>query len=99
MYCNKWIPKLIPLRLSLNRFVRCTTSDPREEPGALAAHARICGGRGEIQKASSLPRPPDKPSTAVSIGRSRIWLLGSPHRLADDTLRRVPPSRDDERSP
>ena len=32
-----------------------TTSDPREEPGALAAHAGICAG-GEEQS-SSLPRP------------------------------------------
>jgi hypothetical protein len=31
------------------------TSDPREEPGALAAHAGICAG-GE-EKSSSLPRP------------------------------------------
>src|SRR5262249_43993488 len=29
--------------------------NPREEPGALAAHAGICAGGGE--KASSLPRP------------------------------------------
>src|SRR3979490_2527375 len=32
-----------------------TTTDPREEPGALAAHAGICAG-GE-EKSSSLPRP------------------------------------------
>jgi hypothetical protein len=31
------------------------TLDPREEPGALAAHAGICAG-GE-EKSSSLPRP------------------------------------------
>jgi hypothetical protein len=31
------------------------TFDPREEPGALAAHAGICAG-GEEQS-SSLPRP------------------------------------------
>src|SRR5476649_154739 len=35
--------------------VHRTTSDPREEPGALAAHAGICAGGGE--KSSSLPRP------------------------------------------
>ena len=35
--------------------VHRTTSDPREEPGALAAHAGICAG-GE-EKSSSLPRP------------------------------------------
>jgi hypothetical protein len=34
------------------------TSDPREEPGALAAHAGICAG-GE-EKSSSLPRPSDQ---------------------------------------
>ena len=32
-----------------------STVDPREEPGALAAHAGICAG-GE-EKSSSLPRP------------------------------------------
>ena len=31
------------------------TFDPREEPGALAAHAGICAG-GE-ERSSSLPRP------------------------------------------
>ena len=31
------------------------TFDPREEPGALAAHAGICAGGGE--QSSSLPRP------------------------------------------
>jgi hypothetical protein len=36
------------------------TFDPREEPGALAAHAGICAG-GEEQS-SSLPRPNQKPS-------------------------------------
>src|SRR5882672_292502 len=34
--------------------VHRTTSDPREESGALAAHAGICGGE---EKSSSLPRP------------------------------------------
>jgi hypothetical protein len=34
--------------------VHRTTSDPREEPGALAAHAGICAGGGE--KSSSLVR-------------------------------------------
>jgi nucleotide-binding universal stress UspA family protein len=35
--------------------VHRTTSDPREQPGALAAHAGICAA-GE-EKSSSLPRP------------------------------------------
>ena len=41
------------------------TSDPREEPGALAAHAGICAG-GE-EKSSSLPRPYDPSTDANSI--------------------------------
>ena len=37
-------------------FTACPpTFDPREEPGALAAHAGICAGGGE--QSSSLPRP------------------------------------------
>jgi hypothetical protein len=35
--------------------VRRPTFDPREEPGALAAHAGICAGGGE--QSPSLPRP------------------------------------------
>src|SRR5580704_18693082 len=45
--------------------------NPREEPGALAAHAGICAG-GE-EKSSSLPRPPSRPQadpkqTSVGCG-------------------------------
>jgi len=36
--------------------VHRTTSDPREEPGALAAHAGICAG-GEEKSSSQLPSP------------------------------------------
>jgi hypothetical protein len=44
------------------------TFDPREEPGALAAHAGICAG-GEEQS-SSLPRPADLLACA-EMGRDR----------------------------
>src|ERR1700730_16201319 len=42
---------------------RPAQSDPREEPGALAAHAGICAG-GE-EKSSSLPRPSAISSTST----------------------------------
>src|SRR5260370_41472220 len=68
-------------RTLLNQIVHRTTSDPREEPGALAAHAGICAG-GE-EKSSSLPRP----SPAFGIGAElkkqatpETWTLDS-HNL------------------
>ena len=49
------------------------TFDPREELGALAAHAGICAG-GEEQS-SSLPRPsPGDRRTALG---SPNWVMGS----------------------
>jgi hypothetical protein len=45
---------MVKVRYSVRRsacgFTPCVppTLDPREQPGALAAHAGICGGRGEI---------------------------------------------------
>jgi len=49
--------RLAAVRGSACGFKPCAppTFDPREEPGALAAHAGICAG-GE-EKSSSLPRP------------------------------------------
>jgi hypothetical protein len=49
--------RLAAVRRSAYGFTPCVppTFDPREEPGALAAHAGICAG-GE-EKSSSLPRP------------------------------------------
>src|ERR1700738_2449385 len=47
------------------KIVHRTTSDPREEPGALAAHAGICAG-GE-EKSSSLPRPSRRAISCVLL--------------------------------
>src|ERR1700726_2591210 len=42
--------------------------NPREEPGALAAHAGICAGGGE--KSSSLPRPSALSSLSIRLLRN-----------------------------
>ena len=48
--------RLAAVRWRARGFTACQqTFDPREEPGALAAHAGICAGGGE--QSSSLPRP------------------------------------------
>src|SRR5262252_6312989 len=48
--------RLAAVRRRARGFTACRpTFDPREEPGALAAHAGICAGGGE--QSSSLPRP------------------------------------------
>src|SRR5215471_12919209 len=44
------------------------TFDPREEPGALAAHAGICAGGGE--QSSSLPRPSSSVARPLASLRS-----------------------------
>src|SRR5215475_10090965 len=43
--------------------------NPREEPGALAAHAGICAGGGE--QSSSLPRPSTLPRRATGRHEKR----------------------------
>jgi hypothetical protein len=48
-----------------DEIVHRTTSDPREEPGALAAHAGICTGGG--WQRPSLPRPSDNFVPAVMM--------------------------------
>ena len=48
--------RLAAVRRRVRGFTACRpTFDPREEPGALAAHAGICAGGGE--QSLSLPRP------------------------------------------
>ena len=51
------------------------TFDPREEPGALAAHAGICAG-GEEQS-SSLPRPLGRSNPAVQRPHRAVLSGGS----------------------
>src|SRR5450755_3006681 len=50
--------------------------NPREEPGALAAHAGICAG-GE-EKSSSLPRPSNATKHASGEVRKRIISIDLP---------------------
>ena len=60
--------RLAAVRRSAYGFTPCVppTFDPREEPGALAAHAGICAGGDE--RSSSLPRP--QASAVASIATS-----------------------------
>jgi hypothetical protein len=68
--------RLAAVRRRARGFTVCRlTFDPREEPGALAAHAGICAGGGE--QSSSLPRPFRLPkkfknSTDASTACTRI---------------------------
>src|SRR6202022_3441825 len=59
------------------QIVHRTTSDPREEPGALAAHAGICAG-GE-EKSSSLPRPSACRDSNALDCRFQLLLAGQEH--------------------
>ncbi len=61
--------RLAAVRRRARGFTVCRlTFDPREEPGALAAHAGICAGGGE--QSSSLPRP--APHSAAAIGLNSV---------------------------
>src|SRR4249920_2044518 len=83
--------RLAAVRRSAFGFTPCMppTFDPREEPGALAAHAGICAG-GEEQS-SSLPRPsplqyPGHPQAlidALAFGEIMLPTAASPSCLAE----------------
>jgi hypothetical protein len=47
-------------------------TNPREEPGALAAHAGICGGRGEILVPTATPHHAEPFEIFSSARRKRL---------------------------
>ena len=70
--------------------VHRTTSDPREEPGALAAHAGICAGGGE--QSPSLPGPL---IAVIELSRESWLVAGIIPGVERQPLKKLEPDEND----